>query len=100
MATAGRVPDRGSMTLESVPRLGRGCRLADDAEGKILLIPEGVLRLQGPGPYILERCDGVRTVNEIVADLEKLFPGTADGVIATETVSFLEALVDRRVVVE
>jgi pyrroloquinoline quinone biosynthesis protein D len=89
------------MNLESIPRLGRGCRLADDQEqGKILLIPEGVLRLQGPGPYILERCDGVRTVSQIVAELENLFPGTADGLIATETVSFLETLMDRRVVIE
>jgi pyrroloquinoline quinone biosynthesis protein D len=88
------------MDLESIPRLGRGCRLAEDnLQGWILLIPEGVLRLSGPGPHILQRCDGVRTVGQIVADLETSFPGAEAGRIATETTSFLERLSERRIVV-
>jgi pyrroloquinoline quinone biosynthesis protein D len=89
------------MNLQSVPRLGRGCRLADDKEqGWILLIPEGVLRLSGPGPHILQRCDGVRTVSQIVEELESVFPGTEAGLIAVETTAFLEKLMERRVVIE
>jgi pyrroloquinoline quinone biosynthesis protein D len=88
------------MDLESIPRLGRGCRLAEDnLQGWILLIPEGVLRLSGPGPHILQRCDGARTVGQIVADLESAFPGAEAGRIATETTAFLEKLRDRRIVV-
>jgi pyrroloquinoline quinone biosynthesis protein D len=89
------------MNLGSVPRLGRGCRLAEDnLQGWILLIPEGVLRLSGPGPHILQRCDGVRTVGQIVEELESVFPGAEAGVIATETTAFLEQLMERRVVIE
>ena len=88
------------MDLESIPRLGRGCRLAEDnLQGWILLIPEGVLRLSGPGPHILQRCDGARTVGQIVAELESAFPGAEAGRIATETTAFLEKLRDRRIVV-
>ena len=89
------------MNQQSVPRLGRGCRLADDKErGWILLIPEGVLRLSGPGPHILERCDGVRTVSQIVEELETVFPGAEAGRIASETTAFLEKLMERRVIIE
>lgn len=88
------------MNLESVPRLGRGCRLAEDnLQGWILLIPEGVLRLSGPGPHILQRCDGVRTVGQIVEDLESTFPGAEAGRIAGETTAFLEKLREKRIVV-
>jgi pyrroloquinoline quinone biosynthesis protein D len=89
------------MTLESVPRLGRGCRLAEDnLQGWVLLIPEGVLKLSGPGPHILQRCDGVRTVGQIVEELESVFPGAEAGVIAAETTAFLDKLMERRVVIE
>ena len=88
------------MNLDSVPRLGRGCRLAEDnLQGWILLIPEGVLRLSGPGPHILQRCDGVKTVAQIVEDLECAFPGAETGRIASETTSFLEKLREKRIVV-
>lgn len=89
------------MNFESVPKLGRGCRLSENGQqGWILLIPEGVLRLTGPGPHILQRCDGVRTVGQIVQELESEFPGAEAGVIATETTAFLEKLMERRVVIE
>jgi pyrroloquinoline quinone biosynthesis protein D len=89
------------MNQQSVPRLGRGCRLVeDDVQGWVLLIPEGVLRLSGPGPHILQRCDGVRTVDQIVQDLESAFPGAEAGLIAAETTAFLEKLMERRVVIE
>ena len=71
----------------------------DNLQGWILLIPEGVLRLSGPGPHILQRCDGVRTVGQIVADLENAFPGAESGRIASETTAFLDKLRERRIVV-
>ena len=89
------------MNLQSVPRLGRGCRLSqDEVQGWILLIPEGVLQLSGPGPEILQRCDGVSTLGQIVEDLERAFPGVEAGRIATETAEFLEKLAERRIVLE
>ena len=88
------------MTPESIPRLGRGCRLSEDpAQGWILLIPEGVLQLSGPGPHILQCCDGVRTLADIVNELGTKFPGAEAGRIEKETAAFLERLVEKRIVV-
>lgn len=39
----------------------------------VLLYPEGMVRLNAPAAEILQRCDGKRTVDEIVAELEVLF---------------------------
>jgi len=39
----------------------------------VLLYPEGMVRLNTPAAEILRRCDGQRTVDEIVAELELAF---------------------------
>ena len=44
-------------------------------ECHVLLYPEGMVKLNPSAGEILKRCDGVRTVAEIVADLEAAFPG-------------------------
>ncbi len=89
------------MNLDSIPKLGRGCRLTqDNLQAWILLIPEGVLRLSGPGPQILQRCNGLSTLGQIIEDLERSFPGVGAGQIATETIEFLEKLAERRIVIE
>jgi pyrroloquinoline quinone biosynthesis protein D len=88
------------MTAASIPRLARGCRLREDpAQGWVLLIPEGVLRLNGPGPHIIRRCDGSRTFADIVRELGEEFAAPGDERVATETEAFLDRLVERRIVV-
>jgi len=88
------------MKSESVPRLGRGCRLAEDpVQGWILLIPEGVLKLSGPGPEILKHCDGVRTLGDIARELAVKFPGADATRIEGETTAFLERLEEKRIIV-
>ena len=77
----------------SQPKLRAGCRLSDSPQqGDVLLIPEGVLRLVGPGRKILERCDGLRNVSEIVRDLQSEFPAVDHARIAAEVHTFLERL--------
>jgi len=39
----------------------------------VLLYPEGLVRLNTPAAEILRRCDGRRSVEEIVAELEQAF---------------------------
>jgi pyrroloquinoline quinone biosynthesis protein D len=39
----------------------------------VLLYPEGMVKLNGSAGEILRRCDGARTLKEIVADLEQTF---------------------------
>jgi pyrroloquinoline quinone biosynthesis protein D len=43
----------------------------------VLLYPEGMVKLNTPAAEILRRCDGRRTVDEIVAELEAAFAQTA-----------------------
>jgi len=39
----------------------------------VLLYPEGMVRLNGPASEILRRCDGLRSVQQIVGELEQSF---------------------------
>jgi pyrroloquinoline quinone biosynthesis protein D len=60
------------------PVLGRGFRLQWEPAQKahVLLYPEGMVKLNGSAGEILERCDGARTVHEIVIELESAFAAT------------------------
>jgi pyrroloquinoline quinone biosynthesis protein D len=57
------------------PAVGRGFRLQwEPAQGAhVLLYPEGMVKLNGSAGAIMSRCDGQRTLEEIVADLETAF---------------------------
>ena len=50
----------------------------------VLLYPEGMVKLNMPAAEILRRCDGCRSVDEIVAELESAFaqPALRDDVCA------------------
>ena len=39
----------------------------------VLLYPEGLVKLNTPAAEILRRCDGRRTIDQIVAELETVF---------------------------
>jgi pyrroloquinoline quinone biosynthesis protein D len=62
----------------SKPALGRGFRLQWEPAQKahVLLYPEGMVKLNGSAGEILKRCDGAKTVGEIVTDLETTFATT------------------------
>ena len=72
------------------PLIGRGFRLQwEPAQNThVLLYPEGMVKLNASAGEILSRCDGKRTLNEIIADLERTFsqPGLTQDV--TNFVSF------------
>ena len=56
------------------PRLMRGVRLREDpARGFILLAPERVLTANPTAVEVLKRCDGERTVTQIVDELAAMF---------------------------
>jgi pyrroloquinoline quinone biosynthesis protein D len=52
----------------------------------VLLYPEGMVRLNLSAAEILHRCDGQRTVDEIVAELEAAF---AQASLHDEVIGFL-----------
>ena len=81
------------LSAASQPKLRAGCRLSQSAQqADVLLIPEGVLRLVGPGRKIVEHCDGQRTVSDIVRDLQGEFPAVDPGRIESEVNTFLARL--------
>jgi len=61
--------------LEARPRVGSRFRLQWEPaqQSWVLLFPEGMVRLNGSAGEIMKRCDGARSVREIVADLEASF---------------------------
>jgi pyrroloquinoline quinone biosynthesis protein D len=81
----------------SQPRLAAGCRWGKQGEDRVVLFPEGVMRLQGTGQSVLELCDGERTLQQIVEILTERY--SADKAKIQEDVSgFLQALQQKRVV--
>lgn len=62
-------------TVDSRPRVGAGFRLQwEPAQNcHVLLYPEGMVKLNGSAGEIMKRCDGQRSIAEIVAELETAF---------------------------
>jgi len=83
----------------SRPRLAAGCRWAEaNGSERMLLFPEGAIRLQGTGRAILERCDGQRTIQQIVEELQTLYSAGDPGQIQAQVAGFLERLQQKRIV--
>ena len=70
------------------PRINRLFRFQWEPaqQAHVLLYPEGMVKLNQSAGEILKRCDGIRSVTEIVADLEAAF--NASG-LAAEVDAFL-----------
>ncbi len=84
-----RLPER--------PRLAPGVRLHFDSTRNawVLLGPERVIETEGPASEILRRCDGIRTVGQIVDELAALY--TADrSAIEGDVTDMLTELATRR----
>jgi pyrroloquinoline quinone biosynthesis protein D len=66
------------VALSTVPRIGAGFRLQFEPvqDCHVLLYPEGMVKLNAPAAEILQRCNGTRTVAEVVAELEGAFSTT------------------------
>jgi pyrroloquinoline quinone biosynthesis protein D len=79
-----------------VPVIARKFRFQwEEAQGcHVLLYPEGMVRLNPAAGEILKRCDGDRSVDEIIADLSRQFPG-ADS-LKNDVQSFLNTAHDNQ----
>ena len=58
----------------------------------VLLYPEGMVKLNTPAAEILRRCDGRRSVDDIVEELERAF---ARGALAGDVHAFLDQARER-----
>jgi pyrroloquinoline quinone biosynthesis protein D len=77
------------------PAIARGMRLQWEPaqEAHVLLYPEGMVKLNGSAGAILSRCDGVRTVADIVADLERAYETSG---LAEDVRAFVTMAVEKR----
>ncbi len=77
------------------PAIARGMRLQWEPaqEAHVLLFPEGMVKLNGSASAILSRCDGVRTVADIVADLERAY---ATSGLAGDVRAFVTMALEKR----
>ena len=82
----------------SQPRLAAGCRWGGTEESRVILFPEGAIKLQGTGRQVLERCDGQRTFGEIIAELQQQFDSADPVKIRSDISTFLEQLQRKRIV--
>jgi coenzyme PQQ biosynthesis protein PqqD len=64
--------------------------------GPVLLLPESMLRLTGPGPRIVELCDGERTLGDVITSLQSEFNDADPAMIQREVLAFLASLNERR----
>jgi pyrroloquinoline quinone biosynthesis protein D len=71
------------------PRIGAGFRMQwEPAQNcHVLLYPEGMVKLNGSAGEIMVRCDGERSIEAIVGELEAAF--SASG-LEPEVLSFVE----------
>jgi coenzyme PQQ biosynthesis protein PqqD len=87
----------------SQPRLAAGCRWGPENKSatepyRMVLFPEGAIRLQGTGLHILQRCDGERTFSRIIEELQAQFDNADPAKIRSDISQFLEQLRHKRIV--
>lgn len=82
----------------SRPRLAAGCRWGGSENERVILFPEGAIKLQGTGLHILLRCDGERTFGEIVQELQAEFSVADPEKVRGDITLFLEQLRNKRIV--
>jgi pyrroloquinoline quinone biosynthesis protein D len=81
------------------PRLVTGARLRYDEvrEEHLLLIPEGVVRLNPTAAQVLELCDGERSLDDIAGTLSARYDGADVGGDVRE---LIDAMAQRGLVVD
>ena len=83
--------------LGSRPQLAVGCRLNEKGQpSRVLHMPERALRLNGPSLEIIERCDGRRTVQEIISELQGLYSKAEPQKVEQDILGYLGRLYDQR----
>ena len=80
----------------SKPQLAPGVRLGENQGHKVLLMPERALRLNGPSLEIVSRCDGKRSVAEIISELQKLYSKADPRKVEQDILGYLELLHNQR----
>lgn len=82
------------------PRLAPGVRLRFDAtrQAWLLLAPERIIETEGPTHDILSRCDGVRTLGQIIDELAAVYTAPR-AEIGPDVAALLGELASKRLVI-
>ena len=80
----------------SRPRLAPGCRLGENNQQRVLLMPERALRLNGPSLEIVQRCDGKHSVEQIISDLQVIYSKAQPQKVEADILGYLQLLHDQR----
>ena len=80
----------------SKPRFAPGCRLGENNQQRVLLIPERALRLNGPSLEIVQRCDGQHTVQQIISELQQIYAKAEPKKVESDILDYLARLHDQR----
>jgi pyrroloquinoline quinone biosynthesis protein D len=83
---------------QSHPRLAPGCRLSENNQQRVLLMPERALRLNGPSLEIVERCDGKHTVQQIITELQQIYSKAEPKKVESDILDYLARLNDQRAI--
>jgi pyrroloquinoline quinone biosynthesis protein D len=77
------------------PSVGHGFRLQWEPaqNAHVLLYPEGMVKLNGSAGEIISRCDGNRTLTQIIADLERTFGASG---LSDEVTAFVSLALERK----
>jgi pyrroloquinoline quinone biosynthesis protein D len=80
--------------FDAKPAIAHGYRLQWEPaqEAHVLLYPEGMIKLNGSAGAIMTRCDGIRTVREIVADLEQAYGVTG---LSAQVAAFVQLALEK-----
>ena len=79
--------------LSAVPRLAPGVRMNDKGQlPRMLLVPKGSLRLEGPSLEIVQLCDGKHTVQQIAEKLQRLYGKAEPERVTADLLSYLTLL--------
>jgi len=85
-----------TVDLSSRPRLAAGCRMGENNNQCVLLMPERALRLNGPSLEIVSRCDGAHSVAQIVTELQKLYAKAEPHKVEQDILGYLALLQKER----
>jgi pyrroloquinoline quinone biosynthesis protein D len=83
---------------QSTPHLAPGCRLGENNQQRVLLMPERALRLNGPSLEIVERCDGKHTVQQIITELQQIYAKADPKKVESDILDYLACLHDQRAI--
>jgi pyrroloquinoline quinone biosynthesis protein D len=83
---------------QSTPHLAPGCRLGENNQQRVLLMPERALRLNGPSLEIVERCDGKHTVQQIISELQQIYSKADPKKVESDILDYLARLHDQRAI--